>query len=68
MALAKQGRFLDVSHETVSDKSKASFIPKALISIQVSWMVVQCLVRKEVGYLLILLEIYTMVHMFFATR
>lgn len=62
LALADRGRFLDISPETVSDKSKASPITKALICIQVVWMVVQCIARKAVDYPLTLLEIHTMVH------
>lgn len=62
IALAKQGFFLDVSPETVSDKSKADVITKALICIQVLWMVIQCIARKAAGYPLALLEIHTMVH------
>lgn len=62
ITLAERGRFLDISPETVSDKSKANIITKALICIQVSWMVVQCLARKAIGYPLTLLEIHTMVH------
>lgn len=66
ISLAKQGFFLDVSPETISDKSKANIITKALICIQVLWMVIQCLARKAAGYPLALLEIHTMVHVFCA--
>lgn len=62
ITLAKEGHFLDISAETVSDKSKASIITKALICVQVLWMLIQCLARKAVGYPLTLLEIHTMVH------
>lgn len=62
IALANRDRFLDISPKTVSDKSKANIITKALICMQVLWMVVQCIARKAVGYPLTLLEIHTMVH------
>lgn len=62
IALAKRNRFLDISPKTVSDKSKANIITKALICIQVFWMVVQCISRKAFGYPLTLFEIHTMVH------
>lgn len=60
--LAQQGHFLDISRETISDKSKANLIGKGLICIQVTWMVIQCIARKGAGYPLTLLEVHTMVH------
>ena len=62
ITLAERGHFLDISPETISDKSKANVITKALICIQVLWMVVQCIARKAAGYPLTLLEIHTMAH------
>lgn len=62
MYLAQQGKFLDISPNTISDKSKATITTKGLICIQVTWMVLQCIVRKGAGYPLTLLEIHTMVH------
>ena len=62
IALARQGQFVDISPEDISDKSKADIFTKSLICIQVSWMVIQCIARKAAGYRLTLLEIHTMVH------
>lgn len=62
ITLAKHGHFINISLETVSDRSKANFIAKALVCAQVLWMIIQCIARKINGYPLTLLEIHTMVH------
>lgn len=62
IALAERDQFFDISPKTVSDKSKANIFTKALICMQVLWMVIQCISRKAFGYPLTLLEIHTMVH------
>lgn len=62
ITLARQGHFVDINPQTIEDKSKANIITKALICIQVSWMVIQCIARKVEGFPLTLLEIHTMVH------
>ena len=62
IALARQGEFVDISPEGITDKSKADIFTKTLICIQVSWMVIQCIARKATGYPLTLLEIHAMVH------
>ena len=62
IALARQGQFVDISNEDITDKSKADIFTKSLICIQVLWMVIQCIARKAAGYPLTLLEIHTMVH------
>ena len=62
ITLAKQGQFVDISTEDITDKSKADIFTKSLICIQVSWMAIQCIARKAAGYPLTLLEIHTMVH------
>ena len=49
IALARQGQFVDISPEDISDKSKADIFMKSLICIQVSWMVIQCIARKAAG-------------------
>lgn len=46
----------------IDDRSKANILQKALILIQVSWMALQCIVRKAQGLPITLLEIHTMVH------
>jgi hypothetical protein len=62
LVLADGGHFFDISPDAISDKSKATIIGKALICIQVTWMVMQCIARKAASYPLTLLEIHTMVH------
>lgn len=62
IALARQGQFVDISTQDITDKSKADFFTKSLVCVQVSWMVIQCIARKAAGYPLTLLEIHTMVH------
>ena len=62
ITLARQGHFIDISTEDITDKSKADIFTKSLVCIQVSWMVIQCIARKAAGYPLTLLEIHTMVH------
>ncbi|KAF6820078.1 hypothetical protein CPLU01_12852 [Colletotrichum plurivorum] len=46
----------------IDDRSKTDVIQKALVLIQVSWMALQCIVRKVQGLPITLLEIHTMVH------
>ena len=62
IALARQGQFVDISTEDITDKSKAGIFTKSFVCVQVSWMVIQCIARKTIGYPLALLEIHTMVH------
>ncbi len=61
-ALADAGHYFDVSPDTISDKRKATITGKALICVQVTWIVIQSIARKVAGYPLTLLEIHTMVH------
>lgn len=60
--LAKHGHFVKISDEAIKDKSKADFLAKALVCIQVSWMLVQTVSRRIVGYPITLLEVHTLVH------
>ncbi|MCJ1433580.1 hypothetical protein MMC27_002943 [Xylographa pallens] len=60
--LAKHGHFLNISNATIRDKSKADMLAKALVCIQVTWMLVQTISRKIVGYPITLLEVHTLVH------
>lgn len=62
LALAKLDEFIYISRETIQDKSKADAVQKAVVVIQVTWMVLQCLARKAYGPPLTLLEVHTMVH------
>ncbi|KLU90681.1 hypothetical protein MAPG_10533 [Magnaporthiopsis poae ATCC 64411] len=60
--LAKMGHFLYIRPEIINDKSKHNAIQKALILVQVCWMLVQCVVRKAYNLPLTLLELHTVVH------
>ena len=62
LALAQQGKFLDISPETISDKSKAGSFTKSLVCVQAVWFMFKCIVRIVEGYSLALLEIHTIVH------
>ena len=60
--LAKHGHFLRIADAVIKDKSKADTLAKSLVCIQVSWMLVQTISRRIVGYPITLLEIHTLVH------
>ena len=60
--LAKHGHFVKISDAAIRDKSKADMLVKSLVCIQVSWMLVQTVSRKSVGYPITLLEVHTLVH------
>ena len=60
--LAKHGHFVKMSDAAIRDKSKADMLVKSLVCIQVSWMLVQTISRKIVGYPITLLEVHTLVH------
>ncbi|KAI9881126.1 MAG: hypothetical protein M1830_008284 [Pleopsidium flavum] len=60
--LAKHGHFVKISDATIRDKSKADMLAKALVCVQVSWMLVQTISRRIVGYPITLLEVHTLVH------
>lgn len=60
--LAKHGHFVKIPDATIRDKSKADMLAKALVCVQVSWMLVQTISRKIVGYPITLLEVHTLVH------
>ncbi|KAI1657892.1 hypothetical protein F4813DRAFT_389157 [Daldinia decipiens] len=62
ISLSKKDEFLYVSRESIDDRSKADALKKALVVLQVAWMVIQCISRKSYGLPLTLLEIHTMVH------
>ena len=61
--LTSERTFVDIPSATISDKSKASLLGKALDCMKVIWFIAQCVARKAAGYSLVLLEIHTMVHM-----
>lgn len=60
--LAKHGHFVKISDDAVRDKSKADTLAKLLVCLQVSWMLVQTVSRKIIGYPITLLEVHTLVH------
>ena len=60
--LAKHGHFLNISDTTIRDKSKADILGKMLVCFQVTWMLVQTISRRILGFPITLLEIHTLVH------
>ncbi|KAI4094783.1 MAG: hypothetical protein LQ344_002029 [Seirophora lacunosa] len=60
--LAKYGHFVKIPDSTIQDKSKADTLAKVLVCVQVSWMLVQTISRRIVGYPITLLEVHTLVH------
>jgi hypothetical protein len=62
LGLAKRGQLLLIDESEISDKSKADILAKALVCFQVSWMLIQCIARKVVGYPLPIVELHTLVH------
>ena len=57
--LAKHGHFLQVSHYTINDKSKADLLAKGLVLLQVCWILFQTLTRRITGLPITLLELHT---------
>ena len=62
LLLAYHGHFLDISKDSIRDKSKADSLAKCLVCVQVLWMVGQMIERKITGYPITLLEVHTLVH------
>ena len=60
--LARHGHFVSIPDAVIRDKSKADTLAKALVCIQVGWMLVQTISRRIVGYPITLLEVHTLVH------
>lgn len=60
--LAERGHWIPILKKKIDDKSKADYLQKLLVLIQVIWMVMQCIMRKIKNLPLSLLEIHTMVH------
>ena len=63
---AERGKFFEIDESEITDKSKADVLAKGLVSLQVTWMLVQCIARKIAGYPLTVLEVHTFVHVFCA--
>ena len=64
--LAREGKFLEINPQSINDKSKADFLAKGLVCLQISWVFLQCVARKAAGYPITLLELHTLVHIFCA--
>ncbi|KAK8068565.1 hypothetical protein PG996_007677 [Apiospora saccharicola] len=62
VTLAQAGKFIYVSPDSITDRSKANSIQKSLVFIQIVWMALQCIFRHVYGLPLTLLEIHTLVH------
>jgi uncharacterized membrane protein len=62
LQLAELGYFIPLSASKIDDKSKANVFQKALLLLQISWMVLQCLIRRMNKAPLALLEIHVIVH------
>lgn len=60
--LARHGHFVKISRPEIQDKSKADTLAKALVCVQVLWVVGQAIERKVTGFPITLLEINTIVH------
>lgn len=60
--LYKAGHNINISGETIKDRSKQNTLQKCFLVGQVGWMALQCVVRKHYGLPLTLLEVHTMVH------
>ncbi|KAL8665294.1 MAG: hypothetical protein Q9202_002345 [Teloschistes flavicans] len=60
--LAETGCFFDVSDQDIQDKSKADFLAKGLVLLQITWTILQCLSRKATGLPLSILEVHILVH------
>ena len=60
--LARLGLFEHISDNDIGDKSKADWLSKGLVILQVTWMILQCISRRAAGYPLSPLEVHTLVH------
>lgn len=60
--LAKEGLCEQISDDDIRDKSKADWLGKGLVILQILWMMLQCIFRKAAGYPLSPLEVHTLVH------
>lgn len=60
--LAKNGYLFHISDEDISDKSKADYLAKGLVSFQVLWFVADVVQRKIANLPICLLEFHTLVN------
>ncbi|KAH8752161.1 hypothetical protein BGZ57DRAFT_912709 [Hyaloscypha finlandica] len=66
LLLAQHGHCFTLSKEAISDKSKANYLAKGLVCVQVLWVAGQAIERKVAGFPISLLEFHTLVHVFCA--
>ncbi|KAL9598137.1 MAG: hypothetical protein Q9219_004693 [cf. Caloplaca sp. 3 TL-2023] len=60
--LAEKGHFFNIPDPDLKDKSKASFLAKGLVLLQITWTILTCVSRKVVGLPLSILEVHILVH------
>ncbi|KAK0616985.1 hypothetical protein B0T14DRAFT_498097 [Immersiella caudata] len=60
--LARSGMLPDISKESITDKSKADALAKALVITQASWLILQCIMRFANGLHVTALELNTLAH------
>ncbi|KAK4197964.1 hypothetical protein QBC40DRAFT_97140, partial [Triangularia verruculosa] len=60
--LALKGWLPDLPKDYIDDKSKADGVAKALVIIQSSWMILQCIMRWTSGLTVTSLELNTLAH------
>ena len=60
--LARHDIPINISSESISDKSKANLLGRGLVCLQTLWFITQCISRHVAGYPLTLLELHTSVH------
>ncbi|KAI0865997.1 hypothetical protein F4860DRAFT_500053 [Xylaria cubensis] len=60
--LAEHNHFIEVPKGTINDKSKADGLAKALVCLQVAWLIIQSIGRAAKGLPIALLEIHVLAH------
>ncbi|KAH7176154.1 hypothetical protein EDB81DRAFT_772004 [Dactylonectria macrodidyma] len=60
--LASKGHFVDISDETIKDKSKSDAFAKIIVMLQVTWMIVQTCSRLAAGLPVTIIEGHTLIH------
>jgi hypothetical protein len=55
----KEGKLTTIKEEYIQDRSKGDGLAKALVIMQTSWFVIQCIARKAEGFAITQLELIT---------
>jgi hypothetical protein len=55
----KEGKFTTIKEEYIQDRSKGDGLAKALVIMQTSWFVIQCIARKAEGFAITQIELVT---------